>query len=268
MNLRISLIYIILLTIILSGCYERDFSTPAQPQIDEYRKAGQMCMIEVKDNETSQNKTPDIETPKIPEKQQEAVLPSTNMFSVLEGDIVFGNPDSKVILIEYSSPTCLHCAYFHKEILPNLQKKYIDSGKIAYLIRPFISNKQDLDAAILTRCAPKSDYLKMVTILYQKQDSWSYHSNYRQILQEIGGLGGISAENYEKCLQDEEISNYLINNSRAISHVPGFLGTPSFVVDGAFLENGYSQENLSDLIDKAIKKYAEEKPELPEQKNQ
>lgn len=266
MNVKNPLIYIILLTITLSGCYERDFSTPAQPQIDEYRKMGKMCMAENKNDKTSSDNAQNVQNPKIPDQPvEQAQSSSATMFGIQNGDIVFGNPDAKVVVIEYSSPTCLHCAYFHKEILPNLKKKYIDSGKVAYLIRPFISNKQDLDAAILTRCGSKDDYLKLVDILYQKQESWSYHSNYREILQNIGGLAGISAADYEQCLQNEEISNYLINNSRAISHVPNFLGTPSFVVDGVFLEDGYSEENLSDLIDKAMKKYAAEKPSLPKQ---
>lgn len=269
MNFKDRFIYIILLITTLTGCYDRDFSTPAQKQIDEYRKIGKMCLIPKDPSssivlaETNNKDIIDITkvaTPKIPEESVQDVnveVDSTTMFGLQKDDLVLGNASAKVVVIEYSSPTCLHCGYFHKEILPVLKKKYIDSNKIAYIIRPFISNKQDLDAAILTRCGIKDDYLKIVNILYKKQESWAYHSNYRQILADIGALAGISLENYDKCLQDNTISDYLINNSRAISHVPKFLGTPSFVVDGEFLEAGYSAENLSNLIDKAIKKYGE-----------
>ncbi len=328
----------VLLIALVSGCYEKDFSTPAQNQIDEYRTMGKMCLVNKQDSSTTnstssaitkniegnnattdssstaniesssdinqsnnladqntqtdssnsdntqgtlsanvssdtselnsdkENQQIDIEKSYSTEKDTPVSQVSDTkgtMFGIQNGDIIFGDPNAQVVVIEYSSPTCLHCAYYHKAILPSLKQKYIDSNRIAYLIRPFISNKQDLDAAVLSRCATNNDdYLKMVDVLYQKQDSWAYHSNYRDILTNIGNLAGISPENYQKCLNDEEISDYLINNSRAISRIPKFLGTPAFVVDGKILEQGYSEENLSDMIDKAIKKYEEKKSAL------
>src|SRR5688572_24593498 len=45
-------------------------------------------------------------------------------------DIVTGNADAPVTIVEYSSMTCPHCAAFHKEVLPELKKKYIETGKV------------------------------------------------------------------------------------------------------------------------------------------
>ncbi len=242
---------IIIPLLLLSSCYEKDFSTPAQGQIDQYRKIGQMCMA---------NKNPSPDTPPNTAPTQDISAPAapidqTTMFMIQKDDLVLGNPSSQIIVFEYSSPTCTHCAYFHKEIFPAIKTKYIDTGKVAYIIRPLISSKQDLDAAILTRCVPPEQFLKLVTILYEKQDSWAFNTNYREILTNIGQLATLTPEQYTNCLTNNAVADFFINNTRAITRLPKFMGTPSFVIDGSLLDAAYTLDNLSNAIDAAIKKY-------------
>ena len=243
----------ILLTILfpllfLTSCYEKDFSTPAQKQIDEYRQIGRMCMAKkapINHSEAEINQEEPLPT---------APIDTRTMFMIQKDDIVLGNPLAKVVVFEYSAPTCAHCAYFHKTFLPTLKAKYIDTNKIAYVIRSFISNKQDLDAAILTRCIPQEQFLKIITILYAQQESWAFNSNYREILTNIGQLSGLTPANYNECIANTGFADFLINNTRAIAHLPKFMGTPSFVIDGQLLETAYTLENLSKSIDQAILK--------------
>ena len=61
-------------------------------------------------------------------------------------DKVLGNPDAKVTVIEYASPTCPHCALFSNDVLPTFKEKYVASGQVKLIIRPFARNT--LDAAI------------------------------------------------------------------------------------------------------------------------
>jgi protein-disulfide isomerase len=245
----------ILLTILfpllfLTSCYEKDFSTPAQKQIDEYRQIGRMCMAQKKPNQ-AENANTKTEEHK-PEEVEAPQIDTSTMFMIQKDDIVLGNPLAKVVVFEYSAPTCTHCAYFHKTFLPTLKAKYIDTNKIAYVIRSFISNKQDLDAAILTRCVPQEQFLKMITILYAQQESWAFNAKYREILTNIGQLSGLTPEQYNTCIANTEFADFLINNTRAIAHLPKFMGTPSFVIDGQLLETAYTLENLSKAIDQAI----------------
>ncbi|MBP7190274.1 MAG: thioredoxin domain-containing protein [Rickettsiaceae bacterium] len=245
-----------LLIFCLSGCYEADFSTPAQNQINEYRKAGKMCRVKSNPIIASQP-TPSTQPEEAPQVQQE--FDESTIYGVLKDDVVVGNAEAKVVVVEYSSPTCLHCSFYHKEIYPKIKAKYIDSGKVAYVVRPFISNKQDLDSAILVRCVAKESFDKILEILYQKQDSWAFHSNYRDVLTNIGEIAGLSSDEYQKCLKDDNIADMLINHTRAITHVPGFLGTPSFMIDGVLMNSAYTFENLSNAIDSAIEKYEKNK---------
>ena len=43
-------------------------------------------------------------------------------------DFVLGKPEAPVTIIEYSSLTCPHCS-FHRETLPLLKERFIDTGK-------------------------------------------------------------------------------------------------------------------------------------------
>jgi len=175
------------------------------------------------------------------------------MFSIHDNDIVMGNRSSKILLIEYSSLTCPHCAYFHKEVYPELKKKYIDTGKIAYVLREFVANKQDLDGAILSRCLDdKNDPLKLLSVLYAQQDNWAFNKNYRELLENIGQLAGISKDQFAECLARSELVQMLASNSRSITFYKEFVGTPAFVINGKMHKGIYDVETLSHAIDNAL----------------
>ncbi|MCC8417753.1 MAG: DsbA family protein [Rickettsia endosymbiont of Bryobia graminum] len=174
-------------------------------------------------------------------------------FKINKNDIVLGNPDSKVVLIEYYSPTCPHCAYFNKAVLPELKKKYVVTNKIAYVTREFISNKQDLDAAILQRCTTSKDsFLKFQSVILEQQDKWAGSAKYRSLLTNIGQIGGVSSESFEKCLKDDKLAKILLENTNFISQSPKFIGTPAFFINGEPVSEGYSLDILSKKIDKAL----------------
>ena len=64
------------------------------------------------------------------------VAPITELNPFL-GEKVLGSPDATVTVIEYASLTCHACGNFHNYILPDLQKNYIDTGKIQFVFREY-----------------------------------------------------------------------------------------------------------------------------------
>ena len=124
--------------------------------------------------------------------------------TIAADDIVLGSTQAPIIVIEYFSPTCAHCAVVHQKIFPTLKKKYIDTGSITYVMREFVGNKQDFDASLLARCKGDVDsYLKLSEHLLLNQDSWAYSKDYREKLFEVGDKHGISKEQYNSCLNNE-----------------------------------------------------------------
>ena len=52
-------------------------------------------------------------------------------------DMWVGSKDAPVTIIEYASMTCTHCAAFHAETWPTLKTKYIETGKVRFVLREF-----------------------------------------------------------------------------------------------------------------------------------
>ena len=217
--------------------------SPAQDQIDEYGKQ----FDEHKEKKTSEIKKKETAIEKV-----EAAKHVRGYF-IEPDDIVLGNPEASVTLVEYFSPTCPHCVIYHKRIFPEIQKQYIDTGKIAYVMREFIGNKQDLDAAILARCSGNVDsYTKFIKILLEQQNNWMFNKNYREILTNIANLGGVSPKKYAACLNDEFITKILIENTKLVAKEPRFIGTPSFFINGKQFIQPCTIEELSKALDTAL----------------
>lgn len=71
-------------------------------------------------------------------------------------DKVLGNPDAKVTVIEYAMPTCPHCARFSNDVRVPFEDKYVKTGLIKFILRPFIRSTLDVAVFMLAEAAAKS----------------------------------------------------------------------------------------------------------------
>lgn len=71
-------------------------------------------------------------------------------------DKVDGDAAAKVTFIEYASPTCPHCALFSNTVLGPFKDKYVKSGKVKFILRPFARNTMDAAIFMLAEAAAKS----------------------------------------------------------------------------------------------------------------
>ena len=184
----------------------------------------------------------------------DAIDNKEDLLKISSDDIVMGNKDASVTLIEYSSPSCPHCAYYHENIFTKIKKEYIDTGKIAYVLRYFIWTKQDLDGAILSLC-DKEKFVPFTNILYSRQNSWAFDKNYREILTNIAQLGGVSPEQYANCLNDEAITEKLLMQTKLFGEkmkTDNIAGTPAFIINGQVISQSHSFKNISAEIDKIL----------------
>lgn len=188
-------------------------------------------------------------------KADAEITVSRSLTAISNDDVVIGNREALVTIVEYFSPTCTHCNVFHQEVFPELKAKYIDTGKIAYVMREFVGNKQDLDASILARCdGSTAKYIQFKSIILSKQDDWSFGTDYRQRLESFAKLGGISKEQYETCLNSDALVKTLIENTQIAANLHNFIGTPSFFINGKLLDvrQGITANSIIQEIDKIL----------------
>ena len=168
-----------------------------------------------------------------------------SLISISKDDVVFGNKSAQIVVMEYFSPTCFHCKKLHTEVFPEIKKLFIETGKIAYVMREFVGNKQDFDASILARCSGnKEKYNQLMQEILAKQDQWSMSRDYRDSLMNIGEELGVSRGEYSKCLDSQSISLTILENTKLASKTSGFIGTPSIFINGKLLDIGFSKDSI------------------------
>ena len=163
---------------------------------------------------------------------------------------VLGNPDAPVTIIEYSSLTCPHCASFHKDTLPELKKKYIDTGKVKLILRDFPFDAVSARAAMVARCVEPSRYFKFIDVLFLKQSQWA-RSNEQEFINAISGIakiGGLSSADFDACLANEAILDGILQ--RRLEGMQKFevQATPTFIIGDDKIEGAMPIESFDEVL--------------------
>src|SRR5690348_6219388 len=87
-------------------------------------------------------------------------------------DMVRGSPNAPVTLVEYASMTCPHCAEFQKDIVPQLAKDYIDTGKVKLIFREYPLDGAARMASAVARCLSGEQFFAFIDLLFKNQPSW------------------------------------------------------------------------------------------------
>lgn len=160
------------------------------------------------------------------------------------GDQVFGNKDSKVVLIEYGDYQCPGCASVYPRV-KELTEKY--QGQIAFIFRnlPLPSLHPNARAAAATAEAAglQGKFWEMHDKLYSSQDDWknASASDRNKVFRGYAEQLGLDLAKYDDALTNEAI-NKKINFDLAIAREKKFTATPSFVINGEEL----SEETWND----------------------
>ncbi len=168
------------------------------------------------------------------------------------GDMTIGSDKAPVTIIEYASMTCPHCAHFSETTFPELQKRYIDTGKVRFTLRPFPLDALAAAGFMLALCAGKDKYMPIVETLFAKQSDWMVKEPLPP-LKDIAKQFGVSESQFNECLANQK----LLDDIQAVrDHAAQKLGvnsTPTFFVNGKKLVGDVSIDQLAKEIDPYVK---------------
>ncbi len=150
-------------------------------------------------------------------------------------EMVLGDENAPVTVIEYASYTCPHCASFHKNVFKDLKADYIDTGKIKFIYREVYWDKPAVWASIMARCSGEMKFFGITELLFEKQKEWATANSSREIysnLRKIGLSAGLTKEELDACFTDEVGSQALYNWGKENEKNDDITGTPSFIING------------------------------------
>lgn len=167
-------------------------------------------------------------------------------------DMVEGQADAPVTIIEYASVTCGHCAEFYQHTLPQIRDKYIKTGKVRLVFREFAFDPRAAAGFMLARCAPKDRYFPLIQVLFEKQAEWAFVPDARPPLIKIAKLAGFNDESFAACLKDQKLLDSLNAGVQRGRDEFGITATPTFFINGKKYEGALTAEQMSAIIDSML----------------
>ncbi len=154
------------------------------------------------------------------------------LLQITKDDRILGNPDAPITIIEYASLTCPHCAHFQDDVLPEIKKQWIDTGKAKLVLRDFPLDEEALRAAMIARCAPPDRYYAFADTFFAAQDKWVRAHDYREALARLARLGGMSKEEFDACLGNKRLEDAIVEGRLVASKELDVNSTPTFFING------------------------------------
>jgi protein-disulfide isomerase len=169
-----------------------------------------------------------------------------------DGDVVLGSDKAPVTIIEYASMTCPHCAHFSTTTFPELQKRYIDTGKVRFIFREFPLDALAAAGFMLARCEGNDKFMPIVETLFAKQPEWMVKEPIPP-LQSIAKQFGYTEQSFNQCLANQKVLDAIQDVRDRAAGKLGVNSTPTFFINGKRFVGDQSIEALAKEIDPQLK---------------
>jgi len=168
------------------------------------------------------------------------------------GEQAMGADNAPVTIIEYASMTCPHCANFAINTFPQIKEKYIDTGKVRYILREFPFDPIAAGAFMLARCAGKDKYFAVVDLLFRTQRTWAVDHPLEPLLATVK-QAGFTEESFKACLANQKVLDGIewVRNRGAEKFKVD--STPTFFINGTIHKGAMSFEEMEKVIQPLLK---------------
>lgn len=168
------------------------------------------------------------------------------------GDVVLGDANAPVTVIEYASFTCPHCASFHLNVWDKFKENYIDTGKVKFIMREVYFDKYGLWASMTARCAGPDGFYAMTDVYLKTQHVWTRSPDRAHAIRQVGRRAGVSDERLNACLSDRDYAKALLDDYKKNAAADDVRSTPTFVINGQKANGDMTYDAFVQLIDAAF----------------
>jgi len=178
----------------------------------------------------------------------------------VDDDPVLGNKNAPLTIVEFSDFQCPFCRRFWKETLPQIEKDYIDTGKVQFAYRHFpltAIHPAAVPAAQASECANEQGrFWQMHDKIFDEQEKLSAGGTAQfeaSDLKKWASDLGLNTTQFNQCLDSGKFTKNVTDDEQEAQKL-GINGTPTIFVNGLSLVGAQPYDSFKSLIDKELSK--------------
>ena len=202
-------------------------------------------------SEASVNSSPPVGIPTADnsaaqQKLMETILAKTRHFR--------GDANAPVTIVEFADFQCPFCGRFFAETEPQIDKQYMQSGKVRFGYFNFAFLGQESNwAAEAAECASDQDkFWEYHDMLYSSQSGENQGAFNKDNLKKFAENLGLDTSAFSECLDSGKYTQLIQEESSAASSI-GVRSTPTFLINGQAVVGAQPFEIFQQTIDPLLK---------------
>jgi protein-disulfide isomerase len=168
-----------------------------------------------------------------------ALVPTLACADTLIAERGIGDASAKVVVTEWFSLTCPHCAAFSKQALPQIREELVKTGKVRIVFGDFPLDQVALTAAMVARSLPAERYVPFIEALLASQDRWAFARgvNQKEELAKMAALAGLSRPAFDAAIANQELRSAILKDQDEAEKIYKVDSTPTFIFNGPAAHN-------------------------------
>lgn len=167
-----------------------------------------------------------------------------------ERNLVIGNKNAPITIIEYSSYTCQYCKAFHNEVYPKIKKNFIEKNLVKYIHKPIVNNKTMLlSTAIL--CLNDNEKKEVIDNIFFKIQHKEINNIEEYILENVKKYN-IDRERFKLCYLDKKNIEETIYYQKKEAEIWGINSVPTLIINGEKYVGYRDYEEMEKIIKEKI----------------
>jgi protein-disulfide isomerase len=167
------------------------------------------------------------------------------------GERSIGSPEAPVVVIEYASATCPHCARFHIEAWPQIRRYYVDTGKVRWIFREFPLDSLAMAAFMLARCIDREKYFSIIELLFRQQKVWAVGEARKELFAVMQQIG-MRQDEFDACIQRKDLAEAIYNIAKTANSEFGVNSTPTFFVNGKLVRGTQNFDGFKTILEEQL----------------
>ena len=180
------------------------------------------------------------------QKLMETILAKTRHFK--------GDPNAPVTIIEFADFQCPYCGRFFAQTEPQIDKAYLQSGKVrfGYFDFAFLGQESSWAAEAAECAADQNKFWEYHDMLYSSQSGENQGAFNKDNLKKFAEDLELDTNAFNKCFDSGKYTQLIQGDSNTASSI-GVRSTPTFLINGQPLIGAQPFEAFQRIIDPLLK---------------